>query len=288
MGLGMMGSAEDKGAVQPNRAPKGRRGSSAPETAGDAEVPLLGPPLRLPIPRRYEFPFLDRRQETPTAITVRFSTEGTEFQYLSNQAIRLVLPEVSDPYGPARTFSLSSSPSEPGAIAVTTKMTGSPYKEALNRLRPGDRVTVLGPVGDLLFNPRRPAVFVAGGIGVTPFRGMLRFAVDTGATQPIRMFYSARVPEEFAFRKELDALARAHRQARIQYTVTRPTESPQPWPGRTGRIDIPWIREVSERLDRPKFYVAGLPEMASETVQRLKSELGIPEEDLEYEYFGGY
>ena len=288
MGPRTMGTAGGKGAVQPGRVPKRPRGAPTSRPAGDTEVPLLGPALRLPIPRRYEFPFLDRRQETPTAITVRFSTEGTEFQYLSNQAIRLVLPEVSDPYGPARTFSLSSSPSEPGLIAVTTKMTGSPYKEALSRLRPGDRVTVLGPVGDLLFNPRRPAVFVAGGIGVTPFRGMLRFAVDTGATQPIRMLYSARVPEEFAFREELDALAKAHGQARIHYTVTRPTDSRRPWRGRTGRIDIPWIREVSQALDRPKFYVAGLPEMANETVQRLRVELGIPEDDLEYEYFGGY
>jgi len=102
------------------------------------------------------------------------------------------------------------------------------------------------------------------------------------------MLYSARVPEEFAFREELDALAKAHGQARIHYTVTRPTDSRRPWRGRTGRIDIPWIREVSQALDRPKFYVAGLPEMANETVQRLRVELGIPEDDLEYEYFGGY
>ncbi|MCI4352408.1 MAG: oxidoreductase [Thermoplasmata archaeon] len=242
----------------------------------------------LPIPRRYEFSFLDSRQETPASMTFRFSTEGTEFQFLSNQAIRLVLPRVDDPYGPARSFSLSSSPSERGLIAVTAKMTGSPYKEGLKYLRPGERVLVMGPLGDLLFNPDRPAVFIAGGIGVTPFRGMLRFAADTGATQPIRLLYSARVPEEFAFREELDALVKAHPQFRVHYTVTRPQESQERWRGRTGRIDIPWIRKVSGELRRPKFYVVGLPEMASETVQRLKSEMGIPEEDLEYEYFGGY
>ncbi len=123
-------------------------------------------------------------------------------------------------------------------------MTGSPFKEALRGLKPGQTATVMGPLGDLLFNPKRPAVFLAGGIGVTPFRGMLRYAADIGATEPVRMLYSARVPEEFAFRAELESLAAAHPQFQIHYTVTRPGDSPRSWEGRTGRIDIPWVREI--------------------------------------------
>lgn len=237
---------------------------------------------------RYEFPFVESRRETPTTMTFRFSTRGTGFQYRSNQAIRLVFPKVQDPWGPARSFSLSSSPSESGWIEVTAKMTGSPFKEALRNLNPGDRAWVFGPLGDLLYDPTRSSLFVAGGIGITPFRGMMRYAADTGVLSPIRLLYSARVPEEFAFAKELDGISRSHPHFRVQYTVTRPGETDTVWKGRTGRIDETWIRETLEGLDRPKAYVVGLPRMAHEILGTLRDRFNFTEDDLEYEYFRGY
>jgi ferredoxin-NADP reductase len=239
-------------------------------------------------PGAYDLPFLDSTVETPTATTFRFSTEGSGFSYRSNQAIRLVLPGVQDPWGPARSFSLSSSPSEEGRIAVTAKMTGSPYKEGLRRLEPGEVVRVIGPLGDLLYNPNRASLFIAGGIGITPFRGMMRYAADTGVRQPIVLLYSARVPEEFAFRTELDAIVEKNPQFEVRYTVTRPGDAKTAWKGRIGRIGEPWIREALERLERPKVYVAGLPEMAQEVLATLRERFGVDEDDLEYEYFLGY
>lgn len=245
-----------------------------------APGPALGP-------TRYELPFLERRSETPTVSTFRFSTTGTDFRFRSNQAIRLILPGLSDPR-PGRMFSLSSSPTEEGHLDVTVKMTGSAYKTALGSLTPGDRVQVLGPLGDLLYNPSRPAVFIAGGIGVTPFRGMLRYAIDARATSPIVLLYSARTPEEFAFRDEFDAMARQHPAAQVRYTVTRPAASETTWNGRTGRIDETLIEEALDGLDRPKVYVVGLPQMAQDVLGLLRTRWGFVEDDLEYEYFMGY
>ena len=221
-------------------------------------------------------------------MTFRFSTHGTGFRYLSNQAIRLALPGVDDPWGAVRTFSLSSSPSESGFLEVTCKITDTPFKQSLARLRPGDPAVVVGPLGRFLLDPSRPAVFLAGGIGVTPFRGMLRFAVDSGLTQPIHLFYSAREPREFVFREELDRLARAHGSAAVHYTVTRPKESVTPWEGRVGRIDTEWIAPFTDLSPRPRYYVAGLPEMVGETVTALLQELDVPREDLRFEAFRGY
>ena len=133
-----------------------------------------------------------------------------------------------------------------------------------------------------------PSVFLAGGFGITPFRGMLRYAADTGSSASKRLLYSARVPEEFIFRAELDELSRTHPEFRVQYTVTRPTESALSWSGRVGRISEAWIREVSEPLDRPKFYVAGLPEMVEQTVSVLGGRLRVPEDDIDYEVFRGF
>jgi len=251
-------------------------------------LPVTSAPPPLPPPRRVVLPLLDSRRESPSVMTFRFSTEGSGFHYLSNQAVRLALPGVNDPWGAVRTFSLSSSPSERDHIAVTCKITDTPFKQALSRLRPGDPAEVHGPLGAFLFNGTRPSVYLAGGIGISPFRGMLRYAEDTGNAVPKRLLYSARVPEELVFRGELDRIALRSPQLRVQYSVTRPTESTERWEGRVGRISAEWIREAAEPLDRPLYYVAGLPEMVGEVVGILGHTLGIPEDDIDYEMFRGY
>ena len=249
---------------------------------------LDSPPATPPKPQRWVLPLLESRRESPTTMTFWFSTEGTGFRYLSNQAIRLALPGVDDPWGAVRAFSLSSSPSETGRIAVTCKISDTPFKQALSKLRPGETAEVFGPLGMFLFDRSRPSVFIAGGIGITPFRGMLRYAEDTRDTSQKRLLYSARVPEEFVFREELDALARASPHVKVHYTVTRPAESKTAWEGRVGRIDTAWIHEIARSLDHPKFYVAGLPEMVEEMVAALGGPLKVPEDDIDYEMFRGY
>ena len=239
-------------------------------------------------PARYQFEFLERRQESPTIASFRFSTQGTGFHYRSNQAIRLILPRVNDPWGPARTFSLSSSPTEEGLAQITVKMTDSPYKAALNALEPGERVIGLGPVGDLLYDPSRDSMLIGGGIGVSPFRGMIRYAADLGSHSKILLLYSARTPEEIAFRAELDEIAERDPKIEVRYTVTRLKESTAPWTGQTGRFNETRIRTALHGLRRPRVFVVGTPQMASETLDLLRTQLGILEDDLEYEFFRGY
>lgn len=247
-----------------------------------------GVPSGLPRPQRLVVPLLESRRESPTAMSFDFSTEGTVFEYRSNQAVRLALPGVDDPWGPVRSFSLSSSPSETGRITITCKISDTPFKQALARLRPGDTAEIYGPLGAFLLDGRRPSVFLAGGIGITPFRGMFRYASDTGDSQERRLLYSARVPEELVFRRELDEMCRKSPNLQVQYTVTRPGDSPEPWTGRVGRISPEWIREVARPLHRPRFYVAGLPEMVHEMVTWLSGPLEVPEDDIDYEMFRGY
>lgn len=238
-------------------------------------------------PRRFTLPFLDQTPETPTSATFRFSLAGSGFRYRSNQAVLLGLP-VNDPWGPYRLFSLSSSPTEREWIAVTAKITDTPFKAGLKALRPGDVAEVIGPLGDLIYDPVRPTVMIAGGIGITPFRGMIRYAVDTGARSPIRLLYSARTPEELAFRTELDALAEAHPDLTVRYSITRPEESGRPWDGPRGRVGAPVIREAADALERPNFLVVGLPEMVAETVQLLEGPMGVPDDRVNWEPFRGY
>lgn len=250
---------------------------------------MIGPGgLTLPIPRAYSVVFLNSVRESPTVSTFRFSTEGLGFRYLSNQAIRLSLPGVDDPWGAVRSFSLSSSPSERDVIAVTCKITDTPFKQALARLRPGETAQAYGPLGAFRLDPSRPSVFLAGGVGISPFRGMMRYALDTRLTQPVRLLYSARTAEELVFRAEIDEMAGRHPDLVARYTVTRPTESAAGWTGRVGRIDPAWVEEAIVGLTRPKYYVAGLPEMVADSVRLLQSRFAVPEDDLDYEVFRGY
>ncbi len=221
-------------------------------------------------------------------MTFRFSTEGTGFRYLSNQAVRVHLPGVDDPWGAVRTFSLSSSPSEAGVLSVTCKISDTPFKQAFSRLERGETAEVFGPIGHFLLDPGRPAVFVAGGIGVTPFRGMLRYAADTQAPGPFTLLQSARVPEELIFRSELSGLARDRPGIDVHYTVTRSADSREPWSGRQGRIDRTWLEEFGHSERRPRWYVAGLPEMVYAVVRTLVEELGVAESDVHYEMFRGF
>ncbi|MCI4318953.1 MAG: FAD-dependent oxidoreductase [Thermoplasmata archaeon] len=221
-------------------------------------------------------------------MTFEFSTANTGFRYLSQQAIRLALPGVEDPWGAARTFSLSSSPTEIDRLSVTCRISETPFKQALSRLQPGETAEVYGPLGVFLFDPSRPALFLAGGIGITPFRGMLRYAADTHVASERRLLYSARTAEDLIFRRELDEFARIGPQVRVDYSVTRSGGSSTPWEGRKGRIDEPSIREAIRGMDRPKVYVAGLPEMVTEIVGILQERLGVAEDDVDYEVFRGF
>jgi len=261
-----------------------------PSDSAPTALPVA--PSRVPLPPRFasvhHLPFLDARRETPTATTFRFALQGSAFRYLPNQFVALILPDVSDPWGPARRFSLSSSPTEVDAIAITAKLTESPYKQRLASLQPGEIVEVRGPIGHFVLDAKRPAVMIAGGVGISPFRGMVRYAADVGLPVPIRLLYSARVPEEFAFRGELDEIARARSNVDIVYTVTRPDESAAHWDGRTGRIDAAVVRAAARVLQDPVYYVCGTPDMVEGMVSLLLDDLAVPEDRLVVERFFGY
>ena len=187
-----------------------------------------GPP---PSPGEYHLPLIGRRRETPSVQTFQFGIGGTGFRYRSNQFVFLELPGVQDPRGPRRPFSLSSSPTETEGISITSKMTGSPFKDRLGALEVGEVGIVRGPLGEFLLDTSRPAVMIAGGVGITPLRGMIRYAVDSDLPNPIVLLYSNKVPEEIVFRQELQAIAVGWGGLRVVHTLTRPQESTTSWSG---------------------------------------------------------
>src|SRR5437867_11354928 len=134
----------------------------------------------------------------------------------------------------ARPMSLATSPTRPH-LEYAVRLSDSPYKRAFAGLRPGDETRVFGPIGDFVLHERRPAVLLAGGIGITPLKGMAEYAADKTLPIPIRLVYSNRSEDEIVYRHELEAVEKQSRRFRVPYTLSRP--SARGWKGKTGRID---------------------------------------------------
>jgi ferredoxin-NADP reductase len=204
----------------------------------------------------------------------------------AGQAMRLTVPHPEpDDRGISRTFTISSAPSEPFAM-ISTRLSEPPstFKRALRLLEPGAVVEARGPYGRFVYaGDDRPAVFVAGGIGVTPFRSMLVELASQRAGAPVTLLYANRSPD-IPFRALFDGLARHWPGLRIVYTVTRPTPD---WRGQVGRVDEGMLRRHVPNLSRPLFYVSGPAAMVEATAGML-SVLGVGPDRVKRESFPGY
>ncbi len=229
--------------------------------------------------------------EEIAAGTMAFHFEKpADFEFKAGQAIDLILPCGAgvDAQNDTHTFSVANAPRE-NRITVAMRMRDSPYKRALKGLASGAAVRIEGPLGALtLHNKReRPAVFIAGGIGITPFISMLRHAADARLTQQFVLVYSNRRPEDAAFLAELQSLEQTMEAFRLVATMTAMDQSAQPWSGRTGVVDAELLRQITAGLKAPIYYVAGPPAMV-ETMRDLLNEVGIDDDDIRSEDFYGY
>src|SRR5205809_6602103 len=107
----------------------------------------------------------------------------------------------------ARPMSLASSPTRPH-LEYAVRMSHSPYKRSFAALQPGDEVRVFGPICDFVLHETRPAVLLAGGVGITPLTGLAEYAPDKAFPISIRLVYSNRHADATLCRDELDSLAK--------------------------------------------------------------------------------
>jgi ferredoxin-NADP reductase/nitrite reductase/ring-hydroxylating ferredoxin subunit len=198
-----------------------------------------------------------------------------------------------DPKGPIRHFTLSSSPTE-DFIMLSTRIRESPYKKKLASLEGGTKVKVKGPQGKFTLQEdySKSAVFLSGGIGVTPFRSMIRYATDRNLPIKIVMFDSNRNLENVLFKSDFDDCANRNKLLRIIYTLTeedhdRPVSDE--WNGEKGRIDKAMLMKYlgDNELRESIFYICGPPAMV-EAMRNLLQSIQIPKELIKVEEFTGY
>lgn len=229
----------------------------------------------------------DIRPEAADTLSFLFTAQGLDGA-LPGQYLLVKLDAPDDPRRGSRSFTMANSPTEERVMITTRIRDASAFKKRLAALRRGDVLAAKGPLGKFtLPEGDAAALFLAGGIGVTPFRSMIKAAIDTGRTRPIALVVSDRVPEAIPFREELDRWAAAHPWLTIRRTVTRPEASSKAWQDHIGRIDAAWIRDLGIDWSRGLVYIAGAPGFI-DAMTAVAASLGVPPERVKLERFLGY
>jgi ferredoxin-NADP reductase len=226
-----------------------------------------------------------RRRETVAEGTLAFYFDkpaGFSHDAGQNVMLSLIEPPAMDEAGPSRPFTLASAPHEP-ELMIATRMRDSTFKRHLGSMPLGTSLEMDGPGGLMVLHEdaSRPAVFLAGGIGITPFLSMARDAAKRNLPQRIVLFYSNRRPQDAAFLAELEQL-----QGDRFKLVTTMTDAPD-WRGERRRISRELLAEHLADLRAPVYYFAGPPGMTM-AVQGMLADLGVAEDDMRSEEFYGY
>ncbi len=205
---------------------------------------------------------------------------------IAGQFLEVHLPHQNpDTRGIKRWFTISSSPTEKDLVAITTKMAdknGSSFKIALRSMEKGHKLKISEPMGDFVLpkDDSIPLVFIAGGIGITPFHSMIAYLNNNPEPRHIQLFYGANKLDELVFEKELKLLNNVELIPVIQ-------NAPTNYKGQTGFLDSKKILEQIKDKKNARVYISG-PEPMVEKFKKEFEELGINKNNLVCDYFPGY
>lgn len=238
------------------------------------------------------------KRETIAKDTVSFFFEPQEqVTRAPGQYYYLILSELKypDPRGPKRQFTIASSPTEGSTMMITVRTRAeniSGFKRTLYELPDGALIDAEGPNGHYICDETQEGeqVFLAGGIGITPYRCFIKYAIDKNLTTPMHLIYANSTPDEITFRAELEEWTKSHPNIKVDMTVSRPEETPQiPWTGLTGRIDLSLIQKLIPNWNGPTvtFWICGPPPMV-DSLDEVMGKAGIPSQRRKIEKFTGY
>lgn len=186
-----------------------------------------------------------------------------------------------------KAFSISSSPTEKGYIEFTKKLTGSEFSNRLNNLKPGDTCFIRLPMGKFtLHGEYEKIAFLSGGIGITPIRGICKYATDAKLPADIVVLYSSRTPEYLIFRNDFAVMEKEGKNLRVVYTLTHCNEKVSGC--RLGVIDARVIKEEIPDYAERKFFICGPAGMVEAMKITLLNKLLILPTNIITEDFTGY
>jgi ferredoxin-NADP reductase len=233
---------------------------------------------------------LIRREEVAEG-TIAFHFEkpsGFDFKAGQSADVTLIDPPDTDAEGNTRTFSIASPPFE-DELVFTTRMRDTAFKRSLKKVPLATGVKIGSAAGSFTLhrNPAKSSVFLAGGIGITPFLSIVRQANHDRLPHKLYLFYSNRRPEDAAFLDTLQNLEKTNPNFRLICTMTEMSKSSKEWKGETALIDKELLSKHLAVLQGPIYYIAGPPTMVAAMRQTLVG-AGVEEDDIRAEEFAGY
>lgn len=193
-----------------------------------------------------------------------------DFHFYPGQYLDYEL-EVNDPNGNTRAFTISASPTE-DFLMLSTKYGQTPFKNVLVNLKPGMEIKTSHPAGTFILDESTPAVLIAGGIGITPFRSMIKYCVDQKINTKITLIYS-NSDENFLFKRELDDWKKSLPNLTIIYHNSNKNDR------------LTYLPSTIHYL--PVYYLAG-PHSFVNNMAKMLIENGIDETNIRYDRFDGY
>jgi ferredoxin-NADP reductase len=189
-----------------------------------------------------------------------------------------------DSRGTKRWFTISSAPELNDFFSITTRMAdsrGSSFKESLRSMKKGQEIKISDAMGDFVLpkNENIPLVFIAGGIGITPFHSIISHLIATKQKRDIRLYYGTRSSDELVFNKELGAYLGNNLFPVLQ-------NAPTNYKGKTGFLDISEIFKDIKNMDC-LIYISG-PEPMVEKFKKEFEDMGVNKNSLVCDYFPGY
>lgn len=200
----------------------------------------------------------------------------------------LIQPPETDSDGDTRTFTLVSAPYEP-VLSFATRMRDTAFKRVLRTMEPGTEITLDGAFGSFTLhnNSDIPAVFLVGGIGVTPVRSIVLQAAHDQLSHRLYVFYANNTPEDAAYLSELMAAGDSNPNHTFVATMAEAEKSDTAWLGETGFITGEMLSKYLDDFTVPIFYLVGPPAMVS-AMRTVLGEVGVDGDNIRTEEFSGY
>lgn len=237
----------------------------------------------------YKITLVDRQRIARGTMTFWFDTNGSNYDFRAGQHADFAFlhPPVGDEGDNLRTFSLANSPHDKGLVMIAMRMRETGFKTALMSAALGTKFRVSRSRGSFTLHKdfARPAVFLAGGIGITPVRSILEWATQERMPHKLYLFYSNREAVDAAFLEEFETLTGRNPRFALIPTITRLTYSA--WRYEVGHINREMLSRYLTGLDRPVFYIAGPSGMVRAMTDLLHSS-GVSDDDVRTEEFGDY
>jgi ferredoxin-NADP reductase len=217
----------------------------------------------------------------PEVMSVRFA-KPKDFTYKPGQYMIVTIN--ANGKSLMHPLSMSSSPTQ-NFLEFTKRLSDSEFSNTLQALKVSDTVWLDVPYGSFTFTGEPTKVaFLAGGIGITPFKSIIQYCTDTHQTANITLFYGVKTDKDCTFKEEFEQMQKLNPHLKL---VLVASDAGNTWRGKKGYINAELIKAELPDFKKHLFYACGPPVMVA-AMQKLVADMGLPQSQLKLEVLVGH